>query len=59
MDDQQNTEPKTTEADSALNVGDSLFKKADSDFEYYIRKLNKDTIKRDVRAPLIEFNFEI
>ena len=24
MDDQQNTEPKTTEADSALNVGDSL-----------------------------------
>ena len=31
-----------------LNVGDSLFKKADSDFEYYIRKLNKDTIKRDV-----------
>lgn len=31
-----------------LNIGDSLYKITDSDFEYYVRKLKKDTIKRDV-----------
>ncbi len=31
-----------------LNVGDSLFKKAGSDFEYYILKLKIDTIKVDL-----------
>jgi hypothetical protein len=31
-----------------LNVGDSLYKKTDSDFEYYVRKSKTDTIKRDV-----------
>jgi hypothetical protein len=31
-----------------LNVGDSLFKKTDSDFEYYIRNSKTDTIKKDV-----------
>jgi len=31
-----------------LNIGDSLFKKTDSDFEYYVRKSKTDTIKRDV-----------
>lgn len=31
-----------------LNIGDSLYKQTDSDFEYYVRKSKKDTIKRDV-----------
>ncbi|NRD22364.1 hypothetical protein HNV10_03870 [Winogradskyella litoriviva] len=31
-----------------LNVGDSLYKKIDSDFEYYIINSKTDTIKRDV-----------
>ena len=31
-----------------LDVGDSLFKKTDSDFEFYIVKSQTDTIKRDV-----------
>ena len=31
-----------------LNVGDSLYKKTDSDFEYYVRKSKSDTIKIDV-----------
>ncbi|MGY8939660.1 MAG: hypothetical protein ACKVK4_06725 [Flavobacteriales bacterium] len=31
-----------------LNVGDSLYKKTNSDFEFYIRKSKTDTIKRDV-----------
>lgn len=31
-----------------LNVGDSLYKKSDSDFEYYILNPKTDTIKRDV-----------
>lgn len=31
-----------------LNVGDSLYKKSDSDFEYYILNFKADTIKRDV-----------
>ena len=31
-----------------LKVGDSLFKKAGSDFEYYILKLKIDTIKVDL-----------
>jgi len=31
-----------------LNVGDSLFKKSDSDFEFYVFSSKKDTIKRDV-----------
>ncbi|WP_179319819.1 hypothetical protein [Winogradskyella helgolandensis] len=31
-----------------LNIGDSLFKTTESDFEYYITKYNQDTISRDV-----------
>lgn len=31
-----------------LNVGDSLYKKSESDFEYYILNFKADTIKRDV-----------
>ena len=31
-----------------LSVGDSLYKKSESDFEYYISKSKTDTIKRDV-----------
>ncbi|AQS93984.1 hypothetical protein BXQ17_07880 [Polaribacter sp. BM10] len=31
-----------------LNVGDSLFKKGESDFEYYILNSKKDTIERDL-----------
>ncbi len=31
-----------------INIGDSLYKKIDSDFEYYVRNSKTDTIKRDV-----------
>ncbi|WP_339658890.1 hypothetical protein [uncultured Polaribacter sp.] len=31
-----------------LNVGDSLFKKSESDYEYYILNSKADTIERDV-----------
>lgn len=33
-----------------LKVGDSLFKKVNSDFEYYITNSKADTIKRDVNT---------
>lgn len=33
-----------------LNVGDSLYKKRESDYEYYIKKTTSDTIKRDVNT---------
>jgi hypothetical protein len=31
-----------------LNIGDSLYKKTDSDFEYYVGNSKADTLKRDV-----------
>lgn len=31
-----------------LNIGDSLFKKSESDFEYYILNSKTDTIERDL-----------
>ena len=41
-----------------LNVGDSLFKKRESDFEYYILNSKADTIKRDVNKFHREKYFE-
>jgi hypothetical protein len=31
-----------------LSIGDSLYKKTDSDFEFYVIKSKSDTIKRDI-----------
>ncbi|MBU2928900.1 hypothetical protein [Winogradskyella psychrotolerans] len=33
-----------------LNIGDSLFKITESDFEYFIKTSNQDTIRRDVNT---------
>ncbi|EDM43360.1 hypothetical protein SCB49_01357 [unidentified eubacterium SCB49] len=33
-----------------LTLGDSIYKKTDSDFEYYILKSANDTIKRDINS---------
>ncbi|ARV14159.1 hypothetical protein [Polaribacter sp. SA4-12] len=41
-----------------LNVGDSLFKKSESDFEYYILNSKADTIERDVNKFHREKYFE-
>ncbi len=41
-----------------LKVGDSLYKKAESDFEYYILKNSGDTIKRDVNKFLRKKYFD-
>ena len=41
-----------------LNVGDSLFKKPESDFEYYVLISETDTIKRDINKLLRKKYFE-
>ena len=41
-----------------LNVGDSLFKKSESDFEYYILNSKADTIERDLNKFHREKYFE-